>query len=246
MERLQRAIARVCGKLPGRSGLVGYVVCCVLPCKSCWQKRRASSARGAADEAALLPSVGTRQVLILGLEGAGKSSFLWLCEHPSEAQLPDGAPLSPTAGVHRLMRKEVPNHVRKCKVDLELCEVGGSRRVRPFWQHYMTRSIRALAFFVSAATADEAGEAAAAFVEACAAARSRMPSARFVLVVVRLGTAGALAPAEVREAVMSRAVGTVDVDRVVCADLILAKGCGAAARQSADELLAVLAAAAAT
>merc|ERR1740121_2483564 len=98
MNIVRRLCGKLCGKLPGRSGLIGFFVCCVLPCKSLVRKKAAADQEKDKVE---LPSAGTRQVLLLGLEGAGKSCFLWLSEHPTMDKLQD-ASLTPSAGVVRL------------------------------------------------------------------------------------------------------------------------------------------------
>mmetsp|Transcript_55275 Transcript_55275/g.124525 ORF Transcript_55275/g.124525 Transcript_55275/m.124525 type:complete len:249 (+) Transcript_55275:90-836(+) len=243
METLRRAFARMCGMLPGTIGLAGYFLCCVLPCKRCRRSGGVRSGGGASgkgsdEEAALLPSKGMQQVVLVGLDGAGKSSFLWMCEHPGDSQLPAPGALKPTVGVLRLMRKGVPSAERGCLVDLDLSEVGGAEKIRPFWPHYITREVRALAFLVSATAPERLDEAAAQFVTVCDAFQSRTPFARFVLVASHSDAPGASSAEEIHTAIRSRVGNAVDFDCVTCTELALH---GAHARASCDALLRILA-----
>jgi len=186
--------------------------------------------------AALLPLRGTRRVLLLGLEGSGKSSFLWLCEHPGEEQLPIAERLTPTAGVARTTRKAVPSLEEGCSVDLDLSEVGGGEQFRQFWPQYITREIRVLAFFVSASVEARLDEAAAQFATVCDALRTRAPTAQLVLVASRSGTDSP--PREVHAMLCARAGPALEGHRPACVELALGSP---DARASCDALLQTLA-----
>jgi len=140
MECIKRIVARICGQLPGKAGLAGYAVCCILPCKALQGLKRLDDASTSSQE---MVHVGTRRVLLFGLDGSGKSSFMWMCEHPLVEELPAGEVPQPTSGVLRLTRKDisVPDGY---KVDLDLCEIGGDERLRPFWPRYIARDVRTI------------------------------------------------------------------------------------------------------
>eukprot|EP00928_Gymnodinium_smaydae_P063841 TRINITY_DN47320_c0_g1_i1.p1 TRINITY_DN47320_c0_g1~~TRINITY_DN47320_c0_g1_i1.p1 ORF type:complete len:272 (+),score=64.16 TRINITY_DN47320_c0_g1_i1:43-858(+) len=265
MNALKRIIAKLCGKLPGTSGLVAYVLCCVLPCRylcgSCGAGARSSRDDEEEEAEAFLPSQGERQVLLLGLEGSGKSSFLWMCEHPripalpsSSASPPDapGPPLAPppsasTAGVLRLTRKAVSAFNRTCSVDLDLAEVGGGKHVRPYWSHYITRQVDAIAFFVDASAPDRFDEAAAELarvVESAAAKLGRTP--RLLLVASKADAQGAGRPDEVCLEVRSRAAASCEgvaaaVVRTSSLALVSGDGTSGSGRESTERLLSQIA-----
>jgi len=229
MQALRRVAARACGKLPGISGLVGYVVCCVLPCRACLRvcgnggKGRRADERSKmmdhhADVVAHLTPGGERQVLLLGLDGAGKSAFLWMCEHPEEAHLPASLEvLAATKGVARIMRKAVPSLASGLSLDLDLVEIGGGAVLRPFWPHYLTPKVNALVFFVDASAPERILEAAEQFAIICRAASQTAPRARLAVVATHAAlpdTTGAASSDAVHGALMATLPSAIPPDRV--------------------------------
>lgn len=274
MEVLRRATARVCRELPGLTGLAGYMLCCVLPCRYCLcgmslKKPRKKSVSvkspggsslsrspggrspggrspGGKQDAALLPpaddeecglpSKGCVKVLLLGLDGAGKSSFLWFCGNPLDRSLPEGR-LPPTAGVQRLTRKDVQLVPLQCSIDLDLSEVGGSKQVRQYWGQYLTPDLAVVAFFVDAGAPERFEEAAAEFAKLC---REVLGTRLCLIAVERPPVAtGSCCATEALAGVQSFAGSAVDFTRVECSELVLS---GPTARGSADALLQFLAA----
>ncbi|NXN11239.1 ARL10 protein, partial [Indicator maculatus] len=74
------------------------------------------------------PQVPWRQVLVLGLDGAGKSSVLhYICSHRARKSI------APTYGF---------NSAQLCVEGLEvdLLEVGGSQNMRAYWHHYLSQA----------------------------------------------------------------------------------------------------------
>ncbi|XP_058505083.1 ADP-ribosylation factor-like protein 9 [Solea solea] len=69
------------------------------------------------------------QVLVLGLEGAGKSSLLH-CLATGSLELD----LQPTQGLNAVSINREDMH-------LELLEIGGKEELRPYWQKYMSRAL---------------------------------------------------------------------------------------------------------
>jgi len=237
MDKLKGIVATLCGKLPGTSGLAGYVVCCVLPCRWCLglvNGKKAQDKKTSATTALL--SRGTRKVLVLGLDGSGKSSFLWLSNNPTAEQLPKER-LPPTTGVQRLTRKEL--EYEHGLLDLDMSEVGGSLPIRPFWRRYMSKDINVLVFFVDASAPDRFGEAVLQFAVAQGAAAACAPRARFVIVASRVDAPGAVPAKEVHAAIVRGAAGVpIDATSIVTTELAL---CGPGARASVDDFLEVLA-----
>ncbi|CAE8716761.1 unnamed protein product [Polarella glacialis] len=244
MDGLRRLVGFLCGKLPGTLGLAGYVACCVLPCKLLFGRcGNAAGKQEDAEEEALIER-GVRQVLLLGLDGSGKSSFLWMCEHPSELCLPSGRPSgcaappsATTVGVLRLTRKAVQHPLGGERVDLDLCEVGGGAQVRPFWSHYLTRQISVVAYFVDCSAPDRLDEAAGQLAKFYASQRS-FP--QLLLVASKADSPGAWAPPKVREAVLSKLQAEIPAisELVQFGSLGLRDGVGG--RSSADALLGQL------
>jgi len=239
MEFLQRVVARLCGRLPGKAGLYGYGICCILPCRAlhgCRKRDDPESARGDARKPALR-NMGERRVLICGLDNSGKSSFLWMCEHPSADELPTDE-ITSTSGVLRLTRKDV--HSRDdISVDLDFCEIGGDERLRPFWSRYVSSDIRVLAFFIDASKHERLQEAAAQFASIAAAARQVAPRIKMVLVASRTDLPGALAADEVHAQVLPHLVAVPGQACAACVQLPLSRP---GARSSAEAVLAKLAA----
>mmetsp|Transcript_48803 Transcript_48803/g.145828 ORF Transcript_48803/g.145828 Transcript_48803/m.145828 type:complete len:252 (-) Transcript_48803:40-795(-) len=246
MDAFGRAVARLCGRLPGRSGLVGYVVCCVLPCRLCSRllaPRKEDGNKGAnhtdpVAAAALLPSRGMRQVLLFGLDGAGKSAFLWLCENPGEECLPGGR-LPPTVGAARIMRKAIPLLEEGCRVDLDLCEVGGSEKIRAFWPQFVRSNlnVRVLAFFVSASEPERLAEAASQLVAVGDSLRRWAPKAHVLLVASRPG-ASPSTPNDLPGTLLAEASKGLEGLRLAAAELVLG---GSGMRSSANALLQTVA-----
>lgn len=254
MDCLRTCVARICGRLPGTVGLAGYYVCCLLPCKVCKRRPAGRASEDGLLKEGTLPSIGTRRVVVLGLDGAGKSSFLWMCDNPLAKGLSDRDPSAapaPSAGVVRLTRKDVALRERGVSADVDISEIGGGPQVRRFWQHYLTKDVDAVAFFVDASAPARLEEAAAQLASlsgAICSRSSRASSAVVAVVVTNVGAAGSLAPAEVhrRFAACVRgssggagaAVAAV-ADRLQCLELLELGQPGA--RGSSDALFAALA-----
>eukprot|EP00929_Paragymnodinium_shiwhaense_P095403 TRINITY_DN56513_c0_g1_i1.p1 TRINITY_DN56513_c0_g1~~TRINITY_DN56513_c0_g1_i1.p1 ORF type:complete len:257 (+),score=38.98 TRINITY_DN56513_c0_g1_i1:84-854(+) len=251
MGAAQRQLARCCGKLPGVTGLACYVGCCVMPCKGLrkfWNKL--TGADKAEEQEALLraraevPFAGTRRVLILGLDGVGKSCFMWMCEHPQASSLEGDAPGGATMGVRRFTRKSVVASDGSFSVDLDLCEVGGGEKVRPYWKHYAAPDLDVVAVFIAAADLQTArlDEAAVHLVPAWTEIQRRSPRLKLCLVVCGdEGVAGGAALKQFQDA-LSRA-GSPEAGRLMsrtselrCGDLKTSS-----ARRFTDDLLQALA-----
>lgn len=262
MDWLRRPVAKCCGKLPGVFGIAGYMVCCVLPCRGCFAlmggARKPKGSRHGSKEASL-PLLGTRRILLLGLDGAGKSSFLWMCENREAASLPapdapilsGSAPLHPpTSGVLRLMRKGVRHASGRGLFDLDLCEVGGGKSIRRFWAYYIERDVAVIALFMDT-TAPNRVEELAEQVRALQASLSaeaksgRKKTPRLVLVASRVGAQGARPAPDLVRALRASCAGTgssLDPSRAACAQLADLRG--PTARESCEALQQALACAA--
>lgn len=209
---------------------------------------KTKSRDGAEGEEMLLPNRGLRQVLLLGLDGSGKSSFLWMCEHPGEVSLPPGGgggssapPSASTTGVLRLTRKDVHVAAQQCAVNLDLAEVGGGERIRPFWPHYLKREIKTVAFFVDCSASARLGEAAVSLANLWTTIQSAAPFAAIVLVASKVDVASSRAPEEVCSEVLklAKARNSAFPDNIQTAQLALRGNTGG--RSSADALLQKLA-----
>eukprot|EP00933_Yihiella_yeosuensis_P030729 TRINITY_DN24319_c2_g1_i1.p1 TRINITY_DN24319_c2_g1~~TRINITY_DN24319_c2_g1_i1.p1 ORF type:complete len:251 (-),score=39.86 TRINITY_DN24319_c2_g1_i1:606-1358(-) len=245
MDRLRRWLATLCGKLPGTYGLAGYVACCVLPCQLLL-KRCGRNEREDAEEDALINN-GTRQVLLLGLDGSGKSSFLWMCEHPFKESLAasggDGCaepPTSSTMGVNRLTRKAIAHPAGGFTLDMDLCEVGGGAQIRPYWAHYITRKTAVIAFFVDASAPHTFSEAGQLLANTCEAARKVALSAKIVLVASKVDAAQARSESEVFQAVFSEAEKSLPSVQSAVRTFHVGLVKADSARRSADALLGEL------
>lgn len=247
MDCLRPIIARLCGQLPGKSGLAGYVVCCVLPCRALqgWLKPEADDRTE--KNAPVARHVGERRVLIFGLDGSGKTSFLWMCEHPLAEELAPDETRAPTSGVLRLTRKDVKcddagpgvNEERAAKmVDLDMCEIGGDARIRPFWSRYISRDIKVLAFFVDASAPQRLQDAALQFTNIAKAALEMAPRIRLLLIASRIDVHGAISAAEVHARVRAQVAATSPGLRYDCAVLGMR---GTDGRASQEALLRKLA-----
>ncbi|NWX23402.1 ARL10 protein, partial [Aegotheles bennettii] len=74
------------------------------------------------------PQLDWRQVLVLGLDGAGKSSVLhYICSQTAREQIP------PTHGFNSAQL-----YVEGLEMDL--LEVGGSQNLRSYWPHYLSQA----------------------------------------------------------------------------------------------------------
>ncbi|XP_034545359.1 ADP-ribosylation factor-like protein 9 [Notolabrus celidotus] len=82
------------------------------------------------------PSAGT-QVLVLGLEGAGKTSLLH-CLATGSLELD----MEPTQGFNAVSINREDLHI-------EFLEIGGKAELRPYWQRYMSKALM-LVFVVDA------------------------------------------------------------------------------------------------
>lgn len=194
------------------------------------------NASGASATSALLPSKGSRKALVLGLDGSGKSCFLWLASHPKEGKLPVEK-FKPTTGVQRLTRKDV--QLESGRMDLDLSEVGGGLSIRSFWGRYMAQDVKVIAFFVDASAPERFSEAVLQFAVACGAAAASAPRARLVLVASRVDVPGAATTAEVHAAIRSGAAGVpLDFPSITTTELSLH---GPGARASVDDLTELLA-----
>ncbi|CAK8987471.1 unnamed protein product [Durusdinium trenchii] len=218
---LRRWTAWLCSRLPRAYGLAGFVLCCVLPCR-CLEPSPKQSQQ----------DLGSRKVLLLGFDGAGKSAFLWLAEHPTATQLPAERLLA-TQGAARLTRKV---QITAGLLELDLCEVGGSETLRKYWQHYVTKDVRCIAFFVDCTTEDRLEEA----IDAVAA----LPVRKLLLVgTCQASRAGAGAGAEAPQAPAPRLARLADVQQRLKRRGLEVPGCALLrfTRDGVDQLLQELA-----
>lgn len=181
--------------------------------------------------------VGARRVLLFGLDGAGKSSFLWMCEHPLEHELPADQALQPTSGVVRLTRKDVRAQ-SNLEVDLDFGEVGGDARLRPYWSRYVARDVKVLVFMIDASAPERLQEAATQFAAVAAAGLKVAPRMKLLLVASRTDAPGAITAAEVHARLDGLINFTEEIGRIGCVQLALR---GPSARGSLGDLLALLA-----
>ncbi|NXS59561.1 ARL10 protein, partial [Brachypteracias leptosomus] len=75
-----------------------------------------------------VPQLDWRQVLVLGLDGAGKSSVLhYICSQTAREHI------APTYGF---------NSAQLCvdRLEMDLLEVGGSQNLRAYWHHYLSQA----------------------------------------------------------------------------------------------------------
>jgi signal recognition particle receptor subunit beta len=170
---------------------------------------------------------------MFGLDGSGKSSFLWLAEHPFIDTLPAEA-LQPTTGVLRLERKDVRARDGYA-VDLDLCEIGGDERIRPFWSRYIETDVKVLVFLVDASAPERLGDAATQFGSIFTAARSAVPRIKALLVATRTDKPDSLSAAEVEMRVRNQAP---ELGPFSCVELALSQP---KARASVVDLLETLA-----
>nr|XP_057917001.1 ADP-ribosylation factor-like protein 9 isoform X2 [Doryrhamphus excisus] len=92
-----------------------------------------------ASEPRLAKSEGT-QVLVLGLDGAGKSSLLH-CLAIGSLDMD----LEPTHGFHAVS-------INREDLQVEFLEIGGHEALRPYWQRYMSKALLLVFVVDSAAT----------------------------------------------------------------------------------------------
>nr|XP_046262004.1 ADP-ribosylation factor-like protein 9 [Scatophagus argus] len=85
-------------------------------------------AAAAASEFRPVDSAGT-QVLVLGLDGAGKTSLLHCLSTGSLEQ-----DLQPTQGFYAVSINREDLHI-------EFLEIGGDEELRPYWQRYMSKAV---------------------------------------------------------------------------------------------------------
>ncbi|TKS72797.1 ADP-ribosylation factor-like protein 9 [Collichthys lucidus] len=85
-------------------------------------------------------SAGT-QVLVLGLDGAGKTSLLHCLATGSLEQ-----DMQPTQGFNAVS-------INKEDLHIEFLEIGGKEELRPYWQKYMSRAL-VLVFVVDSSSAE--------------------------------------------------------------------------------------------
>ncbi|XP_016516424.1 ADP-ribosylation factor-like protein 9 isoform X1 [Poecilia formosa] len=97
----------------------------------------AKAATTAAVKAHPVESEGT-QVLVLGLDGAGKTSLLHCFSSGSLEQ-----DVEPTQGLNAIS-------ISKDDMDVEFLEIGGGENLRPYWQKYTPRALL-LVFVVDSA-----------------------------------------------------------------------------------------------
>ncbi|NWZ20724.1 ARL10 protein, partial [Asarcornis scutulata] len=75
---------------------------------------------------AAAPQVEWKQVLVLGLDGAGKSSVLhYICSQTARKRIP------PTLGFNSAQ-------LQVEGLEMDLLEVGGSQNLRAYWSHYLS------------------------------------------------------------------------------------------------------------
>lgn len=209
------------------AGQAGYIACCMAPCKlcsECWQKIcGAKSREPAADAAPLLESIGTRRVLLLGLDGAGKSSTTWMCDHRDIGSLPQEDVQEPTQGFNRLTVKDIPLKTGNGLLDLDLMEVGGNERIRPYWGRYITTDIDVVVFMVDSTQPERFEEVAKLLVSVCDSARnvSRGRRPQLMLVATKGDSADARPAAQVHTELRTLADTGVDWSRISLSELTL-------------------------
>ncbi|NXI95487.1 ARL10 protein, partial [Psophia crepitans] len=128
---------------------------------------------------------GWRQVLVLGLDGAGKSSVLhYICSQTARDHI------APTYDF---------NSAQLCvgELELELLEVGGSQNLRAYWPHYLSHA-HVLVFVVDSA---DRSRLLTARQELHTLLRAEPDQTRLPLVVLanKQDKSGALSTAELRE-----------------------------------------------
>ncbi|KAF1600477.1 ADP-ribosylation factor-like protein 10, partial [Eudyptes chrysocome] len=128
------------------------------------------------------PQLGWRQVLVLGLDGAGKSSVLhYICSQTARERI------APTRGF---------NSAQLCVEGLEvdLLEVGGSQNLRAYWPHYLSQA-HVLVFVVDSVDRSRLLTARQE-LHALLAAEPRLP---LVVLANKQDKSNALSAAELRE-----------------------------------------------
>merc|ERR1712060_244027 len=107
-------------------------------------------------------------------------------------------------------------------------------QIRPFWSHYVTNRVNAIALFVDAAAPERLHEAVTQFAKIFDAARRAATFARLLLVVTQMTESNVMTPAEVYAALRSQFDGFQEIE---CAHLVFS---GHGARSSSDALLGIL------
>ncbi|KAF1400371.1 ADP-ribosylation factor-like protein 10, partial [Spheniscus humboldti] len=128
------------------------------------------------------PQLDWRQVLVLGLDGAGKSSVLhYICSQTARERI------APTRGF---------NSAQLCVEGLEvdLLEVGGSQNLRAYWPHYLSQA-HVLVFVVDSVDRSRLLTARQE-LHALLAAEPRLP---LVVLANKQDKSNALSAAELRE-----------------------------------------------
>mmetsp|Transcript_50545 Transcript_50545/g.133176 ORF Transcript_50545/g.133176 Transcript_50545/m.133176 type:complete len:228 (+) Transcript_50545:22-705(+) len=167
-----RCWATVCSKLPGIWGIAAFHVCC----GSCrrWvvgpQREPLAKKEVATYEA---------KVLVLGLDGAGKTKLLWCLENPGAQDFP-AERLAPTKGFNS-------RNVDVLPFRLTAMEVGGDAAIRPFWNRYAT-GVAAAIFVVDGGDAERFQVAAKSLLEFLCSPR---PQHRVLVVVTNVPPAKA-------------------------------------------------------
>ncbi|NXE29134.1 ARL10 protein, partial [Ardeotis kori] len=128
------------------------------------------------------PQLDWRQVLVLGLDGAGKSSVLhYICSQTAREHI------APTLGF---------NSAQLCVegLEMDLLEVGGSQNLRAYWSHYLSEA-HVLVFVVDSGDRSRLLTARQE-LHALLAAEPRLP---LVVLANKQDKSDALSVAELRE-----------------------------------------------
>ncbi|NXE05142.1 ARL10 protein, partial [Lophotis ruficrista] len=128
------------------------------------------------------PQLDWRQVLVLGLDGAGKSSVLhYICSQTARERI------APTLGF---------NSAQLCVegLEMDLLEVGGSQNLRAYWSHYLSEA-HVLVFVVDSVDRSRLLTARQE-LHALLAAEPRLP---LVVLANKQDKSDALSVAELRE-----------------------------------------------
>lgn len=125
-----------------------------------------------------------RKLLLLGLDGAGKTSIALALEHPTEiVKPPDTVPSGQASAVTRKHKG----------LQFVLWDLGGALALRPYWRHHFVGA-QGVVFVVDAADRELFPEAREAL--RAVAGDALLMGIPFVVVANRGTAAGAASPAE--------------------------------------------------
>jgi len=152
----------------------------------------------------------TRRVLLVGLDGAGKTSLVRHYAGRGAAEAAFAAPTSaPTpAQTHRdfevftislpARKAGAAGAAPRAALELQVWDVGGRESLRPYWRHYYTGS-QGVVFVVDASAAGAAKLPAAAAELAALAADEQLADAAMLVVANRSASPSALGEAALVE-----------------------------------------------